>query len=130
MLDENLLRAVDRIHLLAYDECTGIPCQHSSIGESDGRINIPGTMSCPTLHPAAPCPPSESPARAASVFARPFPPLLPPLALAPHALLPCTARQLARHTAAVAQTAWPDSNPNPEPLNPPNPKSQTRDWKP
>ena len=103
MLDENLLRAVNRIHLMAHDECTGIPCQHSSIGESDGRINMPFTMSCPTLHPAAPCPPSESPARAAPLFARPFPPLYPPLAS--HALLPCTARQLARHTAAVAQTA-------------------------
>jgi len=41
MLDEQLLRAVDRIDLMAYDECTVTPCQHSSIGESDGRINIP-----------------------------------------------------------------------------------------
>ena len=56
MLDEQLLRAVDRNHLMAYDECTVTPCQHSSMGESDGRINIPGTMSCPTLHIAAPCP--------------------------------------------------------------------------
>ena len=56
MLDEQLLRAVDRNHLMAYDECTVTPCQHSSMGESDGRINIPGTMSCPTLLLAAPCP--------------------------------------------------------------------------
>ena len=119
MLDEKLLRAVDRIHPMAYDECTVIPCQQSSIGESDGRIIIPGAMSCPTLHPAAPCPLRDSPARATSLLARPLPPLAPllhPLSL--HALLPCTARQLARHTAAVAQTTWPDSNPSPEPLNP------------
>ena len=45
MLDENLLRAVDRIHLMAHDECIVTPCQHSSMGESDGRIHIPGTMS-------------------------------------------------------------------------------------
>ena len=97
MLDEKLLRAVDRIPLMAHDECTVTPCQHSSIGESDGRISIPGTMSCPALHLAAPCPPRDSPARATSLLARPLPPLAPllhPPSL--HALLPCTARHPAR----------------------------------
>ena len=119
MLDENLLRAVDRIHLLAYDECTGIPCQHSSIGESDGCISIPGTMSCRTLHPAAPCPPRDSPARATSLLARPLHPPRP----SPPSPLP--SRPVALHCTPTCAThgvcradGWPDSNPSPEPLTP------------
>ena len=98
MLDEKLLRAVDLIHLMAHDECSVTPCQHSSIGESDGRIHIPGTMPCPTLHLAAPCPPRDSPARAASLLARPLPSLPPP------APSPLPSRPPALHSAPTCAT--------------------------
>jgi len=38
MIDQKMADAVDRFHLMAYDECASVPCQHSTLKGITGHL--------------------------------------------------------------------------------------------